>query len=119
MNIKQILRNVLMTPEIINLTANKKVFLLDATNAAPPYVVYTIIDEWGADFAENEEIETAYSIQVDVFAKGDYAELEDKIKKVMTGNGFCRTSAFDFYEDNTGLYHKALRFNFTKNKLEV
>ncbi len=114
---KQFLRNVLMDDEVTTLTADGKVYYLNATNAVAPYVVYAFIDEWGADFAENKEIATSYNIQVDIFSKGDYTTLEGKIMEVMTANDFHRTSAYDFYEPDTGLYHKVLRFNYTKEEL--
>lgn len=105
-----------MNKEIIDLTADKRVYLIHATNPSPPYVTYTFIDEYGAEFAENEEIATNYSIQIDIFSKGDYTELENKIKQIMKSNDFYRTSAFAFYEDDTGLYHKVIRFFYTKTE---
>lgn len=67
MNIRQFVRNVLMDPEITKLTADKRVYQIYAPNATAPYVTYTFIDEWGAEFAENGEIATNHSIQVDIF----------------------------------------------------
>lgn len=111
---KQYLRSILMNKEITDLTADKRVYLIHATNPNPPYVTYTFIDEYGEEFAENEEIATNYNIQIDIFSKGDYTEIENKIKEIMKSNGFYRTSAYGFYEDDTGLYHKAIRFIYTK-----
>ncbi|NYB73855.1 DUF3168 domain-containing protein [Sedimentibacter hydroxybenzoicus DSM 7310] len=112
----QFVRNVLMDKEITDLTADKKVYLIKGTNATAPYVVYTFIDEWGAEFAENEEIATNYNVQVDIFSKGDFTELANKIKVKMKDNDFYRTSANDFYENDTQLYHCVLRFNYTKER---
>lgn len=117
MNMKQYLRSVLMDKEITDLTADKKVYLIHAPNATAPYVTYTFFDEWGAAFAENDEIATNYSIQVDIFSKGDFTDLEEKIKEKTTNNGFRRTSSADFYESDTGLYHCAIRFNYTKTEV--
>jgi len=114
---KQFVKSVLMNSEIINLTANKKVYLIKATNATAPYVTYTFIDEWGAAFAENEETATNYSVQIDVFSKSDFMELVKKIKEKMKDNDFYRTSVNEFYETDTGLYHCAIRFVYTKNKI--
>lgn len=111
---KKYLRSVLMNEEITDLTADKKVYLINAINPKEPYLTYTIIDEWGSEFAENEEIATEYNIQIDIFSKGDYTILEEKVKEVMATSEFYRTSAFDFYEDDTGLYHKVIRFIYTK-----
>ncbi len=105
-----------MDSEITNLTADKKVYLIKGTNATAPYVTYTFIDEWGAEFAENKEIATNYSIQADVFSKGDYTELVEKIKEKMKENDFCRTSVNEFYETDTNLFHCVLRFTYTKER---
>jgi len=112
-NIKAHLRALLMNPEIISLTADKTVYFLHANNAAPPYIEYEIYDEDGEDWAENKEIATSYYIQVDIFSKGDYTELENVIKEKMIDAGFNRSMAADLYEKDTGLYHKAMRFIFT------
>lgn len=109
------LRSVLLNKEITDLTTDKTVYLLHAINAKPPYVTYAFIDEWGKDFAENDEIATNHSIQVDIFSRTDYTELEKKIKQIMKLNNYYRTSAFDLYEDDTGLYHCVIRFIYTKN----
>lgn len=114
--IKQFVRSVLMDSEITNLTADKKVYLMQANNANPPYVTYTFIDEWGVEFAENEEIATNFNVQVDVFSKGDFTELVGKIKEKMKANDFYRTGVNDFYEDDKQLYHCALRFIYTKER---
>lgn len=102
-----------MDAEIINLTADKDVYFLHANSANPPYLEYEIIDEYGEEWAENKEIATNYYIQIDVFSKGDYTELENKIKEKMINAGFTRSTAADLYEKDTGLYHKAMRFIYT------
>jgi hypothetical protein len=112
-NIKQFVRQVLSDPEILNLTADNKVYFLHANSPTAPYVEYEIYDENGEAWAENKEIATTYYIQVDIFSKGDYITLEDTIKQKMISSGFNRSMAADLYEQDTGLYHKAIRFLIT------
>lgn len=109
-NIKQFVRQVLSDAEILNLTADKKVYFLHATSPNAPYVEYEIFDEFGEEWAENKEIATNYYIQVDIFSKTDYSSLEDMVKQKMASTGFNRSMAADLYEQDTGLYHKAMRF---------
>jgi hypothetical protein len=113
LNIKQYVRQVLSNSEIINLTGDKKVHFLHAINPALPYVEYEIADEYGEEYAENEEKHTTYSIQVDIFSKTDYTNLEEKIKEKMKISGFGRGTAVDLYKKDTELYHKAMRFSIT------
>lgn len=113
-NIKQFVRQVLSDVEITNLTADKKVYFLHATSPTTPYLEYEIYDENGEEWAENKEIATTYYIQVDIFSKTDYTNLENLIKEKMINAGFDRSMCADLYED-TGLYHKAMRFFITLN----
>jgi hypothetical protein len=114
-NIKAFLRTILTDPEIINLTGDKKVHFLHAISPVAPYVEYEIFDEDGALWAEGEEISTNYYVQVDIFSKGDYSILENKIKEKMLSADFERDMAADLYEPAPiDLYHKAMRFNYTE-----
>lgn len=111
---KEFLRSVLTDIEILKLTADNDVYFLHAKNANIPYIEYEIVNETGQKWAENKEIATNYMVQVDIFSKGDYTDLEDKIKEKMSNAGFIRDTAADLYEEDTELYHKAMRFTYTK-----
>ena len=119
MNIKQRLRQVLSDTEILALTADAKVYFIHANNARPPYVEYEIADEYGVFHAEGKERAASYLVQVDIFSEGDYTALEDKIKERMISAGFVRDSAADMYEEDTRLYHKAMRFTYFEMIEEV
>lgn len=115
---KTFLRSILTDVEILTLTADDTVYFLHAKNANTPYVEYQITNEVGHEWAENKEIATDYTVQVDIFSKGDYTDLEEKVKEKMLDAGFTRGMAADLYEEETELYHKAMRFLYTKNKLK-
>ncbi|MGL4571794.1 MAG: prohead protease [Clostridium sp.] len=112
-NIKQHLLKTLRNEEILNLTGDKTVHFIHANNPEIPYVEYMVFDESSGYNAEGNELVTNYKIQVDIFSKGDYTELEETIKKVMNENNYIRTNAVDLFEKETGLYHKAMRFNIS------
>lgn len=115
-NPKKFVKDILSDSEILNLTADKKVYFLHACNPKPPYIEYEFYDENGEEWAENKEIATNYYIQVDIFSKIDYTELENKIKEKMINAGFNRSMCADLYENDTQLYHKAMRFFITLQK---
>lgn len=77
-----------------------------------PSITYFFYNEYGQEFGDGEEIGTNYSLQVDVWSKGDYSVLVNEVKVKLKENGFQRVSANDFYEDDIKTYHKALRFNY-------
>lgn len=111
MSIRQIVKSALSNAEITNLTADKKVYFSVAPEGVgKPYVTYSIYDEQGEEWAENKEIATTFYVQVDIFSFGNYSQLEDKIKEKMLAAGFDRSMAADLYENDTKLYHKAMRF---------
>ena len=114
MNIKQYLLNVLNSKEILDLLPDKRVYFLHANNPNKVlYLEYEIINEYGVEHSENNEDYTTYSVQIDIFSTADYTTLENVIKKIMIQNGFSREMAADMYEKDTGLFHKAMRFNIS------
>ncbi|MCJ8173975.1 prohead protease [Clostridium botulinum] len=114
MNIKKYLKQTLENKEIINLLPDGKVFFLHAVNPDKKlYLEYEIINEYGTEYSEGKEDYTTYVVQVDIFSKADYTQLENIVKKIMIQNEFNRDTAADLYEKETGLYHKALRFSIS------
>lgn len=75
------------------------------------YVTYTFTDDRPKLFAENKELASAISIDIDIFSDGNFLAIEDKVKKIMENNDFIRIgSSPDMYEEDTGLYHKTIEF---------
>lgn len=79
-----------------------------------PSLTFTIIDESGEVFADDKEIETSHSCQVDVWSKGDYTQLSKDVKEKMLEIGYGRYAEYDDYEKDTNVYHKILRFTTIK-----
>lgn len=74
------------------------------------YITFFTYLEQGEQYADNEEKATGYYIQLDVWSKSDYTELIENIKDQMRAAGFIRTYAADLFEEDTKIYHKAMRF---------
>lgn len=85
--IEELLKEVLSNEELISLLGvdinkNPKLYLLKAPdNTVAPYIEYEILNENGSMYAENEELETTYTIQIDVYTKGSYTKIVKIIKK--------------------------------------
>lgn len=82
---------------------------------ADPYITYFYYNENGIAFADDTEIQTGYYLQVDIWTKGDFTELYNQVKKLMTDAGFKRTYATELYESDTKIKHKVVRFFYTQN----
>ena len=92
---------------------NVPVAFLKYTGTAKPYITFFFYNERGEVFAENEEVATRYSLQVDVWSSGNYTALVNQVKDALKSVGFSRIDAKDLYEDDTKIYHKAMFFRYT------
>lgn len=116
--IEELLKEILSNEELILLLGvdkdgNPKQYLLKAPdNTAAPYIEYEILNENGSMYAENEELETTYTIQIDVYTKGSYTKIVKIIKKIMKEKGFLKEFGGSNYEEKSKLFHYVLRFNY-------
>ena len=53
---------------------------------------------------------------MDVWSKSDYGILVKNIKVRLLEAGFKRIDEADFYETDTGLYHKGMRFFYLEEQ---
>lgn len=84
------------------------------TGQKDPYITYQFYNEYGEAFSENREIATMYSVQVDIFTRGEVEDLYKEILGLMVSAGWFRIYAMDLYEPDTKLLHKAARFQFAE-----
>jgi hypothetical protein len=79
-----------------------------------PHITFFEFNQNGVIFADDEEENTNHSIQVDIWARGDYTNLVSDVKESLKKQGFRRTAETEFYENDSKLYHKVLRFNYVE-----
>lgn len=84
---------------------------------ADPYITYQFYNEYGEAFAENKEIATAYSVQVNIFTKGSFEDLYKQVLILMTNAGWYRTYATEDCEPDTKLNHKIIRFQCVSSQM--
>lgn len=108
MNINKLIRDTLLP---LNVPVMKQVY----TGTATTYITFFFYNERGILNADNEEQATRYSIQVDVWGKGDIEDLAKQVKERLEIVGFSRIAFFEDYEKDTKIYHKAYRFYFDIN----
>ena len=99
--------------EITSICNNIYYYIKPEEEICPTYIEYRILSDTDKDFAGNTNMTELYSIQIDIFSYGDYIELAKTIKKVLKAKGYLYLSGDgDFYEPDTRLYHKAMRFKY-------
>lgn len=75
------------------------------------FVVWTITLERSVLSADDEVLYSIVSVDVDVYSKGNYLSVITEIKRLMKNNGWLWVEdSVEMYEDDTGLYHKAISF---------
>jgi hypothetical protein len=84
-------------------------------NINDTHVTFLGMTDVDTDFSDDEAEATEKYIQVDVWAKCNVEDVKKLVKKTMMSMDGCRYSdGRDFVEDDTGIYHYALRFYITE-----
>lgn len=91
---------------------NVPVAFLVYTETTRPYITFLELDQRSSLDCDNQEKETAHTIQVDVFHTGNYKDLVESVKQKLIAVGFTRSNEQDFYETDTKLFHKVIRFSY-------
>ena len=79
------------------------------------FVVWTIISDTIALVADDEDVASVVSLDVDVYTDGNYTQIVNTVKKLMKQNDWIWTEdSPEMYEEDTGLYH--ITCNFEKGR---
>lgn len=108
---KSKLRTDLSDNRIKSLVGNN-IHFLHASTPTDLYIEYEIYDKRYGDFSANKNTSITNYIQVDIFSKGDYTNVENMVEKVLCEKGYNFVNSADLYEENTKLFHKAMRFTY-------
>ena len=80
-----------------------------------PYVVFMNQDDDRSFAGDDHLLGYVTFYDFDVYSKGDYTKIVEKIKELLEANGFVwqtSRSSQDFFEPDTGYYHKTLNFAY-------
>ena len=83
---------------------------------ADKYITFHEYFSGGEEFEDDNEALTSHYIQVDIWSKNDYAETVNQVKQLLHAKGFKRLDEVDLYEEDTGIYHKGLKFYYLEEK---
>lgn len=76
------------------------------------HVSFYFMEDADGDYSDDEAETEEYYIQVDLWSSQDCYELKKKIKKILQLGGFGYIAGNDQYEEDKGLYHKAMRIYY-------
>lgn len=88
-----------------------------ATTTVNSYITFFEYNQRALKHADDEEVRTQYSIQVDVYTKGNPIQLVDKVKEAMKAKGFMRQNEQSTYEVISKTYRKTISFQYYSNNM--
>jgi hypothetical protein len=75
------------------------------------FITWTMLDETPILSADDEQLFSVCSVDIDIFSDGNYLDIIKEIKTIMKNNGWVWTGdSPEMYETDTGLYHKTCTF---------
>ncbi|GAB6174505.1 hypothetical protein JCM15765_39830 [Paradesulfitobacterium aromaticivorans] len=110
----QVLSALKVNSQLIALLGGEAIYFQIAPDAKQfPRITFFEMSNIGSVFADDTEMASDITLQIDVWCKGNTTDISLEVARTMKGLGFARDSATDLYEDDTGVYHKVLRFSTT------
>ena len=80
------------------------------------FCTWTITGENPVLSADDEQLYSVVTVDVDVFSKGNYLATVAEIKQLMKKNGWVWAGdSPEMYEDDTELHHKTISFEKERN----
>lgn len=111
-DIKTKIRTALLNnTALVSLLGGERIYQLAAPNATEfPRITFYEVTNRDAAFADDMPIMADVIVQIDVWSKGSTSAIAGEVDETMKTQGWSRTSAADLFEDDTKVYHKAMRF---------
>jgi hypothetical protein len=78
------------------------------------YITYSQYDENTNYSADDEEKAADLFYQVNLYSKGNYADIVANIKALLRDIGGERLNEVEFYDTNQKWYQRSMRFQFTR-----
>ncbi len=112
-NLKPQIKNALESNDLlITLLSGPRIYQLKAPDADEfPRITFFEFDNFGSLFADDAEASSEIHIQIDIWSKESTSAISDEIDNTMKKLDFARTSAVDLYEEDTKVFHKAMRYS--------
>lgn len=82
----------------------------DSETTIFPRITYFELDNQGSLYADDQEIASEITFQIDLWSKTSLTGIAKEVDTIMTGLDFVRISAPDFYEKDTKVHHKPMRY---------
>lgn len=81
-------------------------------NINDTHITFCELTDRANSYSDDAEEEIVHTIQVDIWSKNDEWKLKKEVKKLMLSDGFGYIEGQEFFETETKIYHKSMRFNY-------
>ncbi|SDD27000.1 Protein of unknown function [Paenibacillus sp. UNCCL117] len=111
-DVKAILHAALLGNQaLVSLLGGTEIYqLVSPKSETYPRVTYFEVNNRDSFFADDTPIASDIVLQVDIWSKGSTSAIAKEVDRTMKELGYTRTSGADLYEEDTKVYHKALRY---------
>jgi len=100
---------------LVGLLGGPRIYFQVAPNADEfPRITYYEQDNRPALHGDSRELGSEVTFVIDIWAKASTSAIADAVDRIMTGLGFVREFAGDLYEQDTGVYHKNMRYRILR-----
>lgn len=97
-------------PALSALIAGRVIFMSLPAEPTFPCITYYEQNNSPALVGDERELASESVFVIDVWSKGNTTAIAQAVDAVMTGLHFVREFATDLYENDTGVYHKSMRY---------
>lgn len=90
------------------------------TGNSTTYITFMESDKDNSFSGDDEILGYVTYYDFDIYSKGNYLDIMEKVKEVLKDNGWTwqpSRDSGDLYENDTGYYHKTLCFAITKEEV--
>jgi len=100
---------------LTGLLGGPRIYFQVAPNADEfPRITYYEQDNRPALYGDSQELGSELIFVVDVWSKASTTAIADAVNGVMASLGFMREFAGDLYEEDTGVFHKNMRYTILR-----
>ncbi|MDU6876310.1 MAG: hypothetical protein E6377_17790 [Clostridium sp.] len=81
-------------------------------NINDTHITFCELSDRSNNISDDKEEDVVHTIQIDIWSLKDEWKLKKEVKKLMLLNDFGYVEGQDFFETDTKIHHKALRFTY-------
>lgn len=91
-----------------------RIYRLKNQSGKFPAITYFVYSINGGLYGDGAEKSTNFGVQVDIFTPASFVAIYNAVMEALLQNGFIREFETEMHEDDTGLNHKVIRFNYNE-----